>query len=39
MARCPDLEERTDAWLLQEAIVEGSADLVIECGTSRGGSA
>jgi cephalosporin hydroxylase len=28
----------TDAWLLQEAIVEGSVDLVIECGTNRGGS-
>ena len=29
----------TEAWLLQEAIVEGSVDLVIECGTNRGGSA
>jgi cephalosporin hydroxylase len=29
----------TDAWLLQEAIVEDSVDLVIECGTNRGGSA
>jgi cephalosporin hydroxylase len=35
----PVWQNVTDAWLLQEAIVEGSVDLVIECGTHRGGSA
>lgn len=28
-----------DAWLIQETIVEDDVDLVIECGTNRGGSA
>jgi cephalosporin hydroxylase len=28
-----------DAWGLQEAIVDNEVDLVIECGTNRGGSA
>jgi cephalosporin hydroxylase len=35
----PVWQNVTDAWLLQETIVELGVDLVIECGTNRGGSA
>ncbi len=35
----PIWQNPMDAWLLQESIVEGEVDLVIECGTNRGGSA
>lgn len=35
----PIWQNPLDAWLLQETIVEQGIDLVIECGTNRGGSA
>lgn len=35
----PIWQNPLDAWALQEAIVENDVDLVIECGTHRGGSA
>ena len=35
----PIWQNVTDAWLLQESIVEGDVDFVVECGTNRGGSA
>lgn len=35
----PVWQNVTDAWLLQEAIVAGDVDFVVECGTNRGGSA
>lgn len=34
----PVWQNVTDAWLLQESLVDGDVDLVIECGTNRGGS-
>ncbi len=35
----PIWQNPLDAWVLQEAIVSDGVDLVIECGTNRGGSA
>ncbi|MBV8980190.1 MAG: class I SAM-dependent methyltransferase [Acidimicrobiia bacterium] len=35
----PVWQNPLDAWALQEAIVHDGVDLVIECGTNRGGSA
>ena len=35
----PIWQNVTDAWAIQEAICNGNVDLVIECGTHRGGSA
>jgi cephalosporin hydroxylase len=35
----PIWQNPLDAWLLQETIVERQVDLVVECGTNRGGSA
>src|SRR5580700_10784386 len=35
----PIWQNVTDAWLLQESIVDGDVDFVVECGTNRGGSA
>jgi cephalosporin hydroxylase len=35
----PIWQNVTDAWLLQESIVGGDVDFVVECGTNRGGSA
>ena len=35
----PIWQNPLDAWLLQETIVADEVDLVIECGTNRGGSA
>lgn len=35
----PVWQNVTDAWLLQETVVEREVDLVIECGTNLGGSA
>ncbi len=35
----PIWQNPLDAWVLQEAIVAGEVDLVVECGTNRGGSA
>lgn len=35
----PIWQNINDAWLLQETLVEKEIDLVVECGTNRGGSA
>ncbi len=35
----PIWQNVTDAWLIQETLVDRDVDLVIECGTNRGGSA
>jgi cephalosporin hydroxylase len=35
----PIWQNINDAWLLQETLVEKEVDLVVECGTNRGGSA
>jgi cephalosporin hydroxylase len=35
----PIWQNPLDAWSLQEAIVQDDVDLVVECGTNRGGSA
>jgi cephalosporin hydroxylase len=35
----PIWQNPTDAWLLQQTIVDRKVDLVVECGTNRGGSA
>ena len=35
----PIWQNVNDAWLLQETLVEKDIDLVVECGTNRGGSA
>lgn len=35
----PIWQNLQDAWVLQETIVEREVDLVVECGTNRGGSA
>jgi cephalosporin hydroxylase len=35
----PIWQNVTDAWLLQESLVDGDVDFVVECGTNRGGSA
>jgi cephalosporin hydroxylase len=35
----PILQNPLDAWGLQEALVSDEVDLVVECGTNRGGSA
>ncbi|MEO5679965.1 MAG: CmcI family methyltransferase [Acidimicrobiales bacterium] len=35
----PIWQNVNDAWLLQETVVEKQIDLVVECGTNRGGSA
>jgi cephalosporin hydroxylase len=35
----PIWQNPLDAWMIQEAIVQDEIDLVIECGTNRGGSA
>src|SRR3954469_19058284 len=35
----PIWQNPLDAWALQEAIVSDDVDLVVECGTNRGGSA
>lgn len=35
----PIWQNPMDAWLIQETIVEDDVDLVVECGTNRGGSA
>src|SRR3954471_24398614 len=35
----PILQNPLDAWGVQEALVSDDVDLVVECGTNRGGSA
>ncbi len=35
----PIWQNVTDAWLIQESIIDGKVDFVVECGTNRGGSA
>jgi cephalosporin hydroxylase len=35
----PIWQNVTDAWLLQESIIQDDVDFIVECGTNRGGSA